>query len=202
MSVAALVLAAGQGLRVGGPNKLLAELGGRALVRRVAEAALASRLSPVVVVTGHAAPDIAEALAGLDVALVSNPAYRDGLSTSLRCGLAALPPACDGAAVLLADMPFITGAVLDTLVATFEAGDPHPIVVPTHQGQRGNPVFWPRRFLGDLMGLSGDRGARDLIAAYAREVVTIEIGEAVSIDLDTPEALGRFGARIGRADGH
>jgi len=52
------------------------------------------------------------------------------------------------------------------------------------------------------MGLSGDRGARDLIAAYAREVVTVEIGEAASIDLDTPEALGRFGARIGRADGH
>lgn len=202
MSVAALVLAAGQGLRMGGPNKLLAELGGRALVRRAAEAALASRLSPVVVVTGHAAPAIIDALAGLDVVFTFNSAYREGLSTSLHCGLVALPPACDGVAVLLADMPFITGAMIDTLITAFETGDPHPIVVPTHQGQRGNPVLWPRRFFGDLMRLSGDRGARDLIAAYAREVVTVEIGEAASVDLDTPEALGRFGGRFDGADGH
>lgn len=202
MSVAALVLAAGQGLRMGGPNKLLAELGGRALVCHAAEAALASRVSPVVVVTGHAAPAIVDGLAGLDVVFTFNPAYREGLSTSLRCGLAALPPVCDGVAVLLADMPLVTGAMIDTLVTAFEAGDPHPIVVPTHCGQRGNPVLWPRRFFVDLMGLSGDRGARGLIATHARDVVTIEIGEAASVDLDTPEALGRFGGRFDGADGH
>lgn len=202
MSLAALVLAAGQGSRMGGPNKLLAQLGGRALVRCVTEAALASRLSPVIVVTGHEAPAIVQTLAGLDVSVLFNSAYPDGLSTSLRCGLAALPPACDGVAVLLADMPFITGAMIDTLVATFEAGDPHPIVVPTHEGRRGNPVLWPRRFFVDLMRLSGDQGARELIATRAREVVTLEIGEAASIDLDTPEAFSQFGKQAGDADGH
>src|SRR5437763_1061767 len=103
--VAAILLAAGRSTRMGGPNKLTAELGGRALVRIAAEQALASRASPVVVVTG---PDRARgeaALAGLPVRLVHNPDYAQGLSTSLKAGLAALPPQADGAIVCLGDMP-------------------------------------------------------------------------------------------------
>jgi molybdenum cofactor cytidylyltransferase len=101
-----------------------------------------------------------------------------------------------GALVLLADMPFVTSAMLDRLIAAFEAERPHPIVVPTHGGKRGNPVLWPRRYFAELQRIEGDTGARHLIGAHADEIVEVEIGEAVALDLDTPEALAKAGGRI------
>src|SRR5262249_22248058 len=90
--IAAVVLAAGRSTRMGGPNKLLAEIRGRPLVRITVETALASRADPVIVVTGHERDRVEQALAGLDVRLVHNPDYADGLSTSLKAGIAAVPP--------------------------------------------------------------------------------------------------------------
>lgn len=194
--VAALLLAAGEGRRMGGPNKLLAELGGRSLVRRAAEAALASRARPVVAVTGHQGDRIAEALQGLDLRIESNPDYADGLSTSLRRGLAALPPEAEGVLVLLADMPFVTASVLDRLIAAFESEARPPIVVPTAGGRRGNPVLWPRRFFPELLMLEGDVGARQLLQLHAEAVQFVEVGQAAAIDLDTPEALAEAGGRL------
>lgn len=195
-AVAALILAAGQGRRMGGPNKLLAEIDGRSLVRHVAEAACASRAHPAVVVTGHAATAVETALSGLAVAFAHNSDHPAGLSTSIRRGVAALPDDAAGALILLADMPYITAAMLDRLIAAFEAAEGRPIVVPTHQGRRGNPVLWPRQFFGALGALAGDVGARHLIGEHADEVVEVEIGEAAAIDLDTPEALALARGRL------
>src|SRR5205085_4474109 len=89
--VAAIVLAAGRSTRMSGANKLLAEIGGKSLVRIAAEQALASRAHPVIVVTGHQRDAVERALAGLDVRLVHNPDFADGLGTSLRAGIAAVP---------------------------------------------------------------------------------------------------------------
>jgi molybdenum cofactor cytidylyltransferase len=196
--VAALILAAGEGRRMGGPTKQLAELGGQSLVRRVAEAALASRAAPVVVVTGHERDAVEAELAGLDVVLTFNGNYRGGLSTSLRRGVEALPSGASGVLVLLADMPFVTPSMLNRLIDTFEAVHPHPIVAPTHSGKRGNPVLWPHRHFAALQAIEGDTGARHLIASHADEVVEVAIGEAAALDLDTPEALAKAGGRIVR----
>jgi len=196
VDVAALVLAAGQGRRMGGPNKLLAEIDGRSLVRGAAEAALGSRASSVTVVTGHEPRAIEMALDGLPVVFRFNPDYRDGLSTSLRSGIAALPADADAVLVLLADMPLVTAALIDRLIEAFEAGAKAPIVVPTFGGRRGNPVLWPRRFFAELMQVEGDVGARHLIGAHAGEIVEVEIGEAAALDLDTPEALASRGGRF------
>lgn len=191
--VAAIVLAAGQARRMGGPNKLAATIRGRPLVRIAAEAAVASRADPVVVVTGHEPEVVRAALQGLDVAFVHNPDYSDGLSTSLRRGIAALPDDVDGAVVLLADMPGIDAAVVDRLIAAFDSAGGTLVVVPTFEGKRGNPVLWSRRLFGDLMTVAGDTGGRHLIGANADAVAEVEIGPAVALDVDTPEALAAAG---------
>ncbi|HET7718144.1 MAG TPA: molybdopterin-binding/glycosyltransferase family 2 protein [Bauldia sp.] len=191
--VAAIVLAAGQGRRMGGTNKLAATIGGRPLVRIAAEAALSSRAAPVVIVTGHEPDNVRAALDGLDVRLVHNPDYGDGLSTSLRRGVAALPEDVDGAVVLLADMPGVDAAIIDRMIGAFDPAGGTLIVVPTFDGKRGNPVLWSRRFFPDLMAVSGDTGGRHLIGENPEAVAELEIGAAVALDVDTPEALAAAG---------
>ncbi|WEK49704.1 MAG: nucleotidyltransferase family protein [Candidatus Kaistia colombiensis] len=194
--IAALVLAAGLGQRMGGPNKLLAEIDGRSLLRIVAEAALASRAVSVTVVTGHRREAVEQALAGLAVRFVHNPDYAEGLSTSLRCGVASLGDDIDGVLVLLADMPSVTGPILDRLIEAFDPGAGRWIVVPTDHGRRGNPVLWSRAFFAELQAIAGDTGARHRIGAHAGAVVEVEIGPEVALDLDTPEAVQAAGGTL------
>jgi molybdenum cofactor cytidylyltransferase len=196
--VAALILAAGRSRRMGGPNKLLATFDGTPLVRRVAEAALASRAHPVIVVTGHRREAVEAALAGLDVQLVHNPEFVEGLSASLRTGIATVPEDCAGALVTLADMPGITAEVLDSLIRAFNPRESRAIVVPTAAGKRGNPVLWARAFFPELMWLTGDTGARHLIEAHADAVHRLEVGDAIAVDVDTPQALAAAGGELPR----
>lgn len=188
--IAALVLAAGQSRRMGGPNKLLLELDGKPMLRRAVEAALAARLAPVIVVTGHMREAAEAAIAGMPVRAVHNPDYAGGLSTSLRAGLAALPAEVDAALVCLADMPRITGRLIRRIVAAYNPVEGRAIVVPTHRGKRGNPVLWDRRFFAEMRGLAGDVGARHLIGENEDAVAEVEVeDDAVLLDIDTPEAL-------------
>jgi molybdenum cofactor cytidylyltransferase len=188
--VAALVLAAGRGTRMGGPNKLSAELGGKPLVRHAVEAALRSRARPVIAVTGHEPERVAAALAGLDVVCVHNPSYAEGLSTSLKAGLAALPDDVDGAVVLLGDMPRVTAALIDDLIAAFAPAEGALAVVPVRDGHRGNPVLFSRVFFPELQAVTGDVGARGLLGAHGEGVVEMVVSDdAAFLDVDTPEAL-------------
>jgi molybdenum cofactor cytidylyltransferase len=188
--VAAVVLAAGRSSRMGGANKLLAEIAGTPLVRIAAQAALASRASPVVVVTGHERERVEAALSGLPVKFAHNPDYAQGLGSSLRTGIAALPPEADGAVVCLGDMPQVESALIDRLIDAFDPAAGALAVVPTTDGQRGNPVLWSRRFFPDLMRIEGDVGARHLIGRYGEAVVEVSVaGKAALTDVDTPEEL-------------
>src|SRR6202012_3082246 len=116
-TIAAIILAAGRSTRMGGPNKLLAELDGRKLVRIVTEQALASKAKDVIVVTGHQAELVEKALAGLDVKFVRNPDFAHGLASSVKAGISAVPKEADGAIICLGDMPMISAGLLDPLVA-------------------------------------------------------------------------------------
>jgi molybdenum cofactor cytidylyltransferase len=194
--VAALVLAAGQSRRMGGPNKLVATIDGKPLVRIAAEAALKSRAVSVTAVTGHLADKVRDALAGLDLKIVHNPDYAEGLSTSLRTGLASLPADVDGAIVLLADMPEVDAATIDRLIGAFDPGRGALLVVPTFEGKRGNPVLWAARYFPDLMTVKGDTGGRHLIGANPDAVAEVELGPAVALDIDTPEALAAAGGAL------
>ncbi len=199
-SVAAIVLAAGRSTRMGGPNKLLEMISGKPLVRIAAEQALASRASPVVVVSGHERARVEAALAGLDVRLVHNPDYPQGLSTSVKAGLAALPPESEAAIVCLGDMPQVTSALIDRLIAAFDPERNALVVLPTFSGKRGNPVLWSRRFFPELIALEGDVGARHLIGAYPEVVTEVPVENAAAmVDIDTPDALRAAKAEMERA---
>ena len=196
-NVAALVLAAGRSSRMGGPNKLLAEIGGRPLLRIVVEAALASRARPVIVVTGHQRERVEAALAGLPIDFVHNANFADGLGSSLRAGISALPAQADAVIVCLGDMPQVEGAMIDRLVGALDPDKGALIAVPTIEGQRGNPVVWSRRFFPDLMTVEGDIGARHLIGRYSEAVVEVPLtGTAALTDIDTPEALQAVKAEL------
>ena len=195
--IAAVVLAAGRSTRMGGPNKLVAEIAQRPLVRIAAEEALASRAKPVTVVTGHQRAEVETALAGLPVRLVHNPDFAQGLGTSLRTGIAAVPANADGAIICLGDMPQVDAGLIDQLIAAFDPARSALIVVPTFEGKRGNPVLWSRRFFPDLMAVEGDVGARYLIGRYPEAVVEVPVdGNAAFVDVDTPEALSGVKAEI------
>lgn len=188
--IAGLVLAAGRSTRMGGPNKLLEEINGRPLVRIAAEQVIASHAKPVIVVTGHQRERVERALAGLPVQLVHNPDFAEGLSTSLKAGIKAVPAEADGAIVTLGDMPQVSAKLIDRLIAAFDPERGALVVVPTLAGKRGNPVLWSRRFFADLMALDGDVGARHLIGAYQEAVTEVAVEDAAALtDVDTPEAL-------------
>ncbi len=134
-SIAAIVLAAGKSSRMGAVNKLLIPIDGKPMVRRAAEAVLAAGLSPVLVVTGHQHEQVEGALKSLPVTFLNNKDYAAGMSTSLRVGLDAVPPASDGALVALGDMPLITAAELGQLVNAFNPVEGRSIVVPNSTRQ-------------------------------------------------------------------
>lgn len=189
-NVAAIILAAGRSTRMGGPNKLLAELNGKTLVRIVAEQAVASKATSVTVVTGHQAAEVETALAGLNVTFVHNPDFAAGLASSVKSGIAALSADADGAVICLGDMPLIDTKLIDRLIEAFAPDRGHLIAVPVNEGRRGNPVLWSRRFFAELMTLDGDIGARHLIMKHAEAVAEVPVeGHGAFLDIDTPQAL-------------
>jgi molybdenum cofactor cytidylyltransferase len=195
--VAALVLAAGRSSRfrnAGGAEetKLVAMLGGKPIVLRVVEAALASRARPVIVVVGHARGAVEAALGGLPVTIVFNPDYATGLASSLRTGLTAAPADAGGALVLLGDMPNVEARLVDALIGALEARPNAQAIAPAEGGRRGNPVLLGRRLFEPARRLEGDEGARRLLASL-KESDVVEIdpppGSDVSFDVDTPSDL-------------
>jgi molybdenum cofactor cytidylyltransferase len=193
--IAAIVLAAGRSTRMGS-NKLVAEIKGEPLIRVAVEQALASRADPVIVVTGHERERVEKALADLKVRFVHNPDFADGLSTSLKAGLAAVPLEADGAIICLGDMPQVRAAMIDRLIAAFDPARGALIVVPTIEGKRGNPVVWSRRFFPELAALEGDVGARHVIGTYGEAVVEVPADRTALVDIDTPEALSALKAEV------
>lgn len=195
--VAAVVLAAGRGTRMPGANKLLEPVGGVPVVRRVTEAAIAAGAEPVLVVTGHDKGRVEAALDGLPVTVVDNPSYADGLSTSLAAGIGAVPPDCQGAVVMLGDMPLVDAALVRRLMAAFAPAEGRLVAVPVVEGRRGNPVLWSRRFFPALAALEGDVGARSILAAHSEAVVEVEsTGPGATLDVDTSDALAEARAAV------
>jgi molybdenum cofactor cytidylyltransferase len=198
-SIAAVILAAGRSSRMGAENKLLADVGGAPMVRRVAQTVLASQARPVIVVVGHQASRVRAAVQDLDVTFVENPDYADGLSTSLHRGLDALPETADGAVIALGDMPRVSAAEIDRLIAAYNPLEGRSICVPTVDGKRGNPVLWGRVFFPEMRQVVGDTGARKLIAANAEVVCEVPMsGDGVLTDIDEPAALAALRERMAR----
>jgi molybdenum cofactor cytidylyltransferase len=192
---AAIILAAGQSRRMGTINKVLINVDGKPMARHAIDAARVAGADPVIVVTGHDADAVRRTLGG-DVAYVHNPDYAQGLSTSLRAGISAVPNSCDGALVALSDMPRIRPDHIRQIMRAHDPDEGHVICVPTWNGKRGNPVLWDRRFFDDFMALGGDVGAKHLIVENADLVIEVPIDDdAVLMDVDSPAALEQLAAQ-------
>jgi molybdenum cofactor cytidylyltransferase len=190
--VAAILLAAGRGTRFGEDPKLLARVGGKALVRHAAEAAIGSCADPVIVVTGHRAEEVEATLHGLPLESVHNALFTQGLSTSLKAGFSALPSKTRAAVILLGDMPFVTADLIDALVAGWRDGGRPVALVPTLDGQRGNPVVIARDLQPMIEGLAGDVGAGPLLRGRSDVLEWATTDLAVVQDIDTRDQLKEY----------
>lgn len=180
--IAAVVLAAGAGRRMGGPKALL-RLGGETLLRRAVRAGLEAGCSPVVAVIG--AWD--SGLDGLEVRTVSNPGAQEGMASSIRLGIAALTPEVEGAVLLTVDQPAVDAALLQDLLA-LAATNPERPAACAYAGTLGIPAVLPRRFFPELLALRGDRGAKALLLREQAAALPFPAG---ADDLDTPGDLRR-----------
>lgn len=182
-------MAAGESTRMGtGPPKQLLPFEGEPLVRRVVRVALASSLHEVIVVLGHAAADVRQALAGLPVRSVTNPDYAQGQSTSVKAGLEAVAPSADAAMFIPVDQPLVTAELIDRLIATYSRTRA-AVVLPTHAGRRGSPVLLDRYLFPELAQITGDVGGRQILDRHADRMVTVPLEDpAPLLDINTPEA--------------
>ncbi len=198
--IAGLLLAAGSSRRMGKANKLLTDVDGRAMVNRVAEQITASKAEGLLVVTGHEKDQVEAALKDHATAFVHNSDYADGLSTSLKSGLRALPDAMegdwDGVIVCLGDMPLVLADHIDQLIRAFDPVEGRSICVPVHGRKRGNPVVWSKQFIAEILAVTGDIGARHLLEEHADQVIEVPIDQdGVLFDVDTPDRLAELKKR-------
>ncbi len=194
--LAAIVLAAGSSKRFGGDNKLLVQIDGVPLVVRVIEAIKRGGIEQIYVVTGHQAVQVAGAIYDLDCRIVHNERHLAGMGTSVACGVSALDQNVDGALVAQGDMPEVDAPLIATLCQHFLNGRCERVVYPVlDNGRQGNPVLWPKRLFGELAKLTGDKGAKQLIASEGdRAVRMASAGAAAAVDIDTPEELAAYEA--------
>lgn len=179
-----------------GENKLLCELGGVPIVARAADALLASGLRPVVVVTGHDAERVRAALADRALHFAHQPDWAEGMASSLRAGIEALPEGLAGVLIALGDMPVLRPEVARALAAALDPGAQRTICVPVFRGERGNPVLFAACHFDELRALRGDVGARALLERHAARVCSVAVEDpGIRIDVDTPEALAEARAR-------
>jgi CTP:molybdopterin cytidylyltransferase MocA len=189
--VAGVLLAAGEGTRLGTP-KALVELGGRRLVDRGADLLRDGGTAPVLVVTGAAPVTVP------GVTLVPNADWRTGMGSSLAAGLRALPGECTAAVIALVDQPLIGAGVVRRLVAAHQAGA--ELAVAAYHGRARNPVLLARRhWAGVIAAADGDTGARPYLRAHPDLVTLVECADiGAPDDVDTPEDLARVGALLSR----
>ena len=193
--IAAVVLAAGLSSRMGS-NKLLSDLNGRALIKHTVERLQVAAIDEVIVVTGHQADEVKAALAGHKLRFVHNADYAQGLSTSIKAGIAAVD-GYDAAFVCLGDMPLIEAADLNRMIAAFNADEGRSLVAPVLGRKLGNPVLWGQEHFADLMALTGDRGARSLIETRRDQIVEVAVThDGILLDADTPEALAEIKTKL------
>jgi molybdenum cofactor cytidylyltransferase len=197
-TIAAVVLGAGRSRRMAPHNKLLvADRTGKAMIARVIDNVLSSNARPILVVTGHQAEQIQHALGGRPVRYVHAADYAEGLSASLKAGIAAVPKECAAALVCLGDMPLVTGRMIDRLLSSYDPDEGRLIVLPTFRGKQGNPMLWDRRYFPEILEISGDSGARFLLSKHIETVAEVEMADdAVLRDFDTTDSLATLPQRL------
>ena len=189
----AVLLAAGRSERMGPNNKLLLNVDGIPLVRKSAINILNSNVTSMTVVTGFDENKIVNALSGLNVNFVKNINFREGLSSSLKAGLANITPTPSAVIICLADMPKIQPEHINQLIENFDPLKGWEICIPTNNGKRGNPVLIGSRFFPYIFETSGDFGAKQVMKQHSDKIVEVEIGTSdIHFDIDTKDEYENF----------
>jgi 4-nitrophenyl phosphatase len=191
-NIAAVILAAGGSTRFGRPKQLL-EWHGRPLIAHVADIVWTAGLSPVLVVVGADADAIMPHLVNRPVQILRNYRWREGLSSSLNIGVAALPPETEAAIFLPIDQPLITPRLLQRYCEHWRSTGAGIVIPQSAEGRRGTPVLFARRFFSELAQLSGDVGGRALFEQHVQSIAHLPVADAgILIDADTPEVYQRM----------
>ncbi len=194
--ITAIVLAAGESRRMGSANKLLLPFGETTLIERVVHTVCQSDAGGVIVVLGHEAEGIRAVLDGHDVVFVENDRYREGMTTSIHAGVRAASPEATGFMICLSDLPLIEPEELNRLIEVFKEAtrdDERPIVVPTFEGRRGNPVLFPVHYKTHLLDHKGLMGCKEIVKQNPDNVLEVAMAtDHVLRDVDTMEAYQRL----------
>ncbi len=196
--VAGVVLAAGSSTRMG-RNKLFFALAGETLLRRVVRRAVGAGLDPVIVVTGHEGERARAELAGLECTPVDNPDHALGINTSLRTGISRVPDRAQAAVVLLADMPFVTSAMVTELVAHYRQSSA-PLVISAYGDVNAPPMLYDRALFPELQRMTGEGCGRQVVRRHRDEAIALSWPEAALQDMDVPEDYERIRAKLRVAD--
>jgi molybdenum cofactor cytidylyltransferase len=191
LKVAGVILAAGFGQRMGTVKSLL-PFGGTTLLETVLNNARRSKLTNIIVVLGYASEKIRRKVQFHGCVVVVNNDYSKGQSSSLQAGIGALPKDTAGVMFLLGDQPFIDAQLIDNLIAGFRERS-RRILLPTCDGQRGNPAVVPRHVFSSIAGITGDTGLRVLFPQLQGQVWEMETGDpGILLDIDTMEDYQRL----------
>jgi len=194
--IAGLLLASGASRRFGS-NKLVAPLEGRPVVQWSAQA-LVSAVDETWVVVPARSAEVRAALDELPLHWVENPVAHEGMASSIRAGIAALPAEVEAVVITLGDQPLIDGDVIRRVVGAWRvAPERRGAVVTSYADGRGHPVLFAAALFPALLVLEGDRGARELLASLGDAVAVVDAPSGRPVDVDTPEAL----ASLARGDG-
>ena len=189
--IAAIILAAGQSRRMG-TQKLLLPIRGTAMIAHITDQVLRSAVEHTIIVTSDD-PRIPAALAGRAVHIITNPDSNGDMLSSIRCGLRALPAACDAVLLVLGDQPGVSPEIINPLIAAF-GQTPHTILVPTYAGQRGHPLLFSTCHRDEILTSFGDEGLRGLLRAHADQLRELPLPHAeILTDIDRPEDYERHG---------
>jgi molybdenum cofactor cytidylyltransferase len=192
--VSAVVLAAGASTRMGRAKQLL-PLGETTVLTRTVENVRSAGLNDIVLVLGALAEEIRRQLPKSlleDLRIVVNHAYGQGMASSLREGLSAVHQESDAALIILGDQPFLQPRTLHQIIDGYR-GSRSQIVIPTYQGERGNPVLLHRSVFSEAMALEGDVGCRAIFANHLDGISKVEVEDmGVLLDLDDPADYERL----------
>jgi molybdenum cofactor cytidylyltransferase len=196
--ISAILLAAGESKRMGRPKQLL-EWQGKTLLQHVLESLINSNADDIILVLGHETDRIRKSLPALQIKIVINPDYKQGMASSLRQGLLAMDPRSEAFLVCLADQPGIGPEIMNNMIREFQQADPkRGIVRPVYRGLRGHPVLIGVRYLQEALQLQGDMGARQILMNHPEDIIEIEVTQDVVLkDIDTPEEYQKYMKRAG-----
>ena len=194
LRVVGLVLAAGSSTRMG-RNKLLLDLDGEPVVRRAVRAGLEAGLDEVVVVLGHEAERVQEVLAGLRCRTVLNPDHAHGVRLSLQTGVRAVAEEAGAVVVILADMPFVTAAMIRTVVERYRSGRA-PLVVSEYGDVNAPPTLYDRALFPELLTMTGEGCGKQVVRRHREQAAVVHWPEAALSDIDVPDDYARIRAQL------